>query len=218
MPKQIGRICNELYLRLSISRDADIDDIKHAYREKAKVYHPDLGGDTEMFSKIYEAYKVLSDPIARKRYDQTGEYLTSSVLDKEHAKRKANEVIVLHFRQLCEKHKENVVYLDVIQSIKDSINNEMSKYNDDIKSFEAGSEFLTDCLNRIETKGDFFNILEGTILNTLSLTDKQIRELKERNEHLKEALNILKNYKFKRKYRQQLTTYSFSYTTASMGY
>lgn len=33
--------------------------IKNAYRQQAKKYHPDLGGNTEMFRKIHEAYESL---------------------------------------------------------------------------------------------------------------------------------------------------------------
>ena len=50
-----------------------IDEIKIAYREQAKKYHPDMNiGDSyseEKFKEINEAYKVLSDSKARKKYD-----------------------------------------------------------------------------------------------------------------------------------------------------
>ena len=51
-----------------------LDEIKYAYREKAKKYHPDINaGDNlseEKFKEINEAYKVLSDSKSRKRYDR----------------------------------------------------------------------------------------------------------------------------------------------------
>jgi curved DNA-binding protein len=50
------------------------DDIKQAYREQAKKYHPDVNvGDTtteERFKDINEAYRVLSSPISRRKYDR----------------------------------------------------------------------------------------------------------------------------------------------------
>ena len=52
-----------------------IDEIKIAYREQAKKYHPDMIiGDSyseEKFKEINEAYKVLSDSKARKKYDRS---------------------------------------------------------------------------------------------------------------------------------------------------
>ena len=51
-----------------------IEQIRAAYREQAKKYHPDVNvGNTqseERFKDINEAYKVLSQPTARRKYDR----------------------------------------------------------------------------------------------------------------------------------------------------
>lgn len=50
-----------------------LDEIKNAYREKAKKYHPDMNvGDTakeEIFKDVNEAYKTLSNDKSRRKYD-----------------------------------------------------------------------------------------------------------------------------------------------------
>jgi curved DNA-binding protein CbpA len=62
----------DLYGILGISRDATSAEIKRAYHQAAKRTHPDAGGSDEDFRNVELAYRVLSDPDARKRYDETG--------------------------------------------------------------------------------------------------------------------------------------------------
>ncbi|HJK01424.1 MAG TPA: molecular chaperone DnaJ [Methanocorpusculum sp.] len=60
---------------LGVPRNATETDIKKAYRNLAKKYHPDVckeAGAEEMFKLINEAYAVLSDESKRRQYDQLG--------------------------------------------------------------------------------------------------------------------------------------------------
>lgn len=68
----------DLYELLDLSQDASADDIKRAYRRQARQHHPDAGGDEETFKRITHAYRVLSDPDARQRYDRFGDDGTPS--------------------------------------------------------------------------------------------------------------------------------------------
>jgi len=62
----------DYYKILGVSRTANADEIKKAYRKLARQHHPDAGGDEAKFKQINEAYEVLSDDKKRKMYDQFG--------------------------------------------------------------------------------------------------------------------------------------------------
>ncbi len=68
-------MANNYYETLGVSKTASDDEIKSAYRNLAKKYHPDLNKTpeaAEKFKEINEAYSVLSDKTKRSNYDQFG--------------------------------------------------------------------------------------------------------------------------------------------------
>lgn len=62
------------YSVLGVKRDAPADEIKAAWRSKAKSIHPDQNRDdpnaSQRFAEVGQAYDVLKDPKKRDRYDQ----------------------------------------------------------------------------------------------------------------------------------------------------
>lgn len=57
------------YETLGLIETATPEEIKKAYRKLASQHHPDKGGDTAMFQRVEEAYRILSDPQQRQQYD-----------------------------------------------------------------------------------------------------------------------------------------------------
>jgi molecular chaperone DnaJ len=61
------------YETLGVGKDASPEEIKKKYRKLARKYHPDVNpGDRQAearFKKINEAYRILSDPSLKAKYD-----------------------------------------------------------------------------------------------------------------------------------------------------
>jgi len=65
----------DYYAILGVAKDADLDQIKKAYRKLARTHHPDLSkkSDAEaQFKEVAEAYSTLKDPEKREAYDALG--------------------------------------------------------------------------------------------------------------------------------------------------
>lgn len=68
-------VAGDYYDVLGIPRNADDKEVKKAYRNLARKYHPDVckePGAEEKFKEINEAYSVLADPDKRAQYDSMG--------------------------------------------------------------------------------------------------------------------------------------------------
>ena len=65
----------DYYKIMGVARDATQDDIKRAYRQLARKYHPDVSKEADAearFKELGEAYEVLKDPEKRAAYDRLG--------------------------------------------------------------------------------------------------------------------------------------------------
>ncbi|KAJ7025971.1 hypothetical protein C8F04DRAFT_1126897 [Mycena alexandri] len=79
----------DLYAVLEISEDATSEDIKQAYRKKAREHHPDknqddVEGSTRRFKRVLEAYETLSNDNKRSDYDMRRESDISTEPEPSH--------------------------------------------------------------------------------------------------------------------------------------
>ena len=79
----------DYYKILEIPRDATLEDIKKAYRNKAKLVHPDVNNSpkaNEVFAVVNEAYDVLSDETKRYLHDVKLNYADTTKAEAERMK------------------------------------------------------------------------------------------------------------------------------------
>lgn len=70
----------DLYEVLGVSRNASAEELKRAYRNLAKKYHPDINkaaDAADRFKEVQGAYDILSDESKRRQYDRYGLEATS---------------------------------------------------------------------------------------------------------------------------------------------
>ena len=56
------------YTTLGVDRNASDSEIKTAFKNLAKQYHPDRGGDEAKFKDVNEAYSKIKNQQARQQY------------------------------------------------------------------------------------------------------------------------------------------------------
>lgn len=70
-----------LYNILGVKQSATKETIRKAYKSRARILHPDKGGDNEAFQELQHAYAILYDENRRAKYDVTGD--DGNVVDKD---------------------------------------------------------------------------------------------------------------------------------------
>lgn len=212
--KQLGRKCNKLYDILDISRHATVSEIKRAYYKKAKQLHPDQGGNAREFNVLHNAYLTLSDPYKKRRYDQTGEHVESTVAEDAALKQAANELIAMKFDSLLKQEQMKIIFIDIVAAIKSSIEADTRKMKENLTGIKETIKFLKKLGGKIKFKGNEINMMEAMIMNMIMGNERNIEKINRQIKCNQMALKLIKHYNFNPDQRQQGYTFvqSFAYT------
>lgn len=194
-----------LYDTLDVNEDASQDEIKKAYRDKAKENHPDKGGSTEKMAEIARAYSVLSDEDKIKHYDQTGEEQERPFESKFMA------LIQQYFLEVALKTL-NLDQDDLIKDFREFIGNIQHNLGESKKEIKQKIKQFENIRKRIKSDKDnsislFLDAQIDQNKGTLKLIDNDI-------EFMAKAKEVLKFYKYnfdeitKQEGRTQFYTYS----------
>lgn len=118
---------NENFRFLGVSAEADLEEIKAAYRRLSKEYHPDttslpLKAASDKFMKLREIYDVLSDEEKRKFYDWT--------LAQEAASREAEKMRM----KLKDPHMQEIESWESVPDMVDRLGGRNMELSDQAKS------------------------------------------------------------------------------------
>jgi curved DNA-binding protein len=165
----------DLYGILGLTIDATKSEIKKKYRELAKKYHPDKGGNENLYELITRSYNILSDSVQRETYDlkilekkqekesidfvnmrnKFNSYMSNQTQDVV-SKERAPEEFKRHFEDMNRKHgfnkEEQASKLDGTTMDRSVRELEFSRKQDDIEldgPLFSPDEFANDKFNAI---------------------------------------------------------------------
>jgi len=168
------------YKTLNISQTATIAEIKQAYKNLAKEYHPDKGGDTIAMQQINEAYEILTNPAKFKEYTDLQEKKFSDFIEMllfgiiEHKNIAHTDIIdeirvqiSANYNKLLDAKKQSEKTLKKLQNIKDRIISATDKnvfaeildkrialFTQNLIDFETEIDFLNECKVKISEYQD----------------------------------------------------------------
>lgn len=170
------------YEVLGVSPDASPEEIKKAYREKAKQVHPDKGGDQSDFEPIVHAYDVLKNPERRQLYDATGQ-------DKKTPIEQSVQGLLMElFNRALSVEND----LPIVRTVREQVKSGMENIPGMIEDLNARKLKLQAKREKVKAKGP--NLVHMIIDGELKGIAAKVMQLEHEIEVGKAALKELKNY------------------------
>lgn len=156
----------DYYKILNVPTNADSEEIKRAYRNLAKKYHPDKNSEDsyaeEKFKQINEAYSVLSDTQKRNDYDFF-RYNSSSTQTSEHKNASNRSKRYSQTQSYNEYYENSFSFDDIFNSMRDS--DKTNTENQDTETVFFGALKFIGLLFKIF----FYGIIIILLLNLASI-------------------------------------------------
>lgn len=202
----------DLYSTLGIDKKASKEEIRKAYRKKARAVHPDTGGSPEKFALVKRAHDILTDEERRRKYDTTGDESEAKVNNEQ-----SDVVNCLVFAletvlgKIESKGADPTQY-DVVNDMRIFLGDEIEKINTMLSQLAQVKKRIEKLLGRFKTKRDF-NYLENAVKQKLSECNARIEESERRKIPMDTARTWLKDYSFEHTPPQQKQYTSTDYSS-----
>ena len=183
----------DLYRLLGLKRGATKEEVRKAYRRKAKVTHPDKGGSAEAFSALTTAHEVLSDPKRREKYDTSGEIEEKK---PDNFDGSAVEVIAQKLGLLIHAEQE-LTGIDIGAAIEQSIRDDIARRQSSIAEQTRAIERAGKLRARVKRKAGGADNMLARVLDWHERSSKDhIKKNEEAVSSMERALEILDGYLF----------------------
>lgn len=180
----------DLYDTLGVDRKATDEEIKAAFKNKAKDMHPDKpGGSTEKMQELVHAHDILKSKHRRDRYDKTGQE------DDHSFETQFNDIIQrLFINAVDASDLRDLERMDVVKEFKSGINNLISaaKEMQNQATLRAGK--FKKIRSRLQSKGNqqVLRALDLNISDSESMREKLNYDLK----FYEQCLLVLNDYNY----------------------
>jgi curved DNA-binding protein CbpA len=186
----------DLYADLGVPPDAFPAEIARAWRSKVKGAHPDVGGDPENFRRLVTAKIILTDPVRRAKYDETGEI-------DEAADRRAQEVLNAIAQALSAALKlvlqgqADAGQVDILDQMRSHISANLAEGEQSRQEGVTVIARLEGTMGRFSVSDGTPNQIEALIAGQLADLQRRIVKLDGELAILKTALDTLKAYSYR---------------------
>ena len=177
------------YAALGVARGASLEEIEKAYRREAQRAHPDKGGDPARMTDVNMAWKILSDPEMKSRYD-AGEDLRKPSLDQ-----KAEGLLLDLLSQV-------LMPLSAEESLIDCLRMGVEKHQRGLHEARARTYNTLSHLKvkRSRVVGPEDNFLVNAIDRAIAAEEEQLPRYDEDEKTQARALEILKGFSYRTPY------------------
>ena len=181
----------KLHDALGVSPDASADDVRKAYRRRAKRAHPDQGGDAEAFNTLTSAYLVLRDPARRAHYESTGEETSAGV---DSVRSAALSIIGQTVQQaLLAENASSVDFIKIIRTNLEGMNRQIAANQ---KAIAAQRKTVERNGRRWRVKGGHPDVIAQIVASALRELESQVQKADHTLRVHAAAIEILDGYEY----------------------
>lgn len=176
------------YDELGVAPDATAEQIKTAYREKVMRTHPDRGGNRAEFERVQAAYELLTDPVRKRRFDETGDCGRDDVPTGEQIAQRAF-LDVLHSGWPAGDNP--------VRRIKEVVSEKLAETKQQVRRCTDDIERLERYQRRLRRKQpESPGVLEAVLDNLLIPLRADQRKLETWIARMKESIQVADGYEF----------------------
>jgi len=175
------------YEVLDVDHDASADQLKRARQKLAKKHHPDRGGDVQAMADLNRAYDILTDPEARKRYDETGSIGTVRSIDEE---------AVSILRQVVQQFIENERDMgnkNLVAFIQNAVSEARTQMDQQLNSNNRALKILSQKLEKLGGK-EGATVLQDMFALAIRQKGEMLANLERGKLTMERCQEILKDY------------------------